>query len=162
MLRFTGDVVPATASVRLTDGSGVTIPGATVTTRAAPARVLAVALPRLGDGTYALVWQVRSADGGHPASGVLLFGVRAGAAPGPALPYGPVRWLALALLTLAVALVVRSRIRRRSLARLAVLATGFALAAGLYGFAAPAAPAAASAPPTEPARGQRVDHVGRE
>ncbi|MCU1350826.1 MAG: copper resistance protein CopC [Acidimicrobiales bacterium] len=65
-------------SIALYDGAGhrvpVSAPGGTRT-----AKRIAAGLPRLADGTYAVVWHVVS-DDGHPEQGAFTFGVGAGSA----------------------------------------------------------------------------------
>jgi copper transport protein len=51
--------------------------------------VLAVAVPRLGGGTYTAVWRIVSADDGHVEAGWFAFAVGAGSSVGPPSPGPP-------------------------------------------------------------------------
>jgi copper transport protein len=88
-------------SVRLVDGKGRTVPGVRAVGGAASSQ-LDIDLPKVGNGTYALVWRVLSQYDGHVTNGTLAFGVGPGGAvaaglgvaePTPAAADVVLRWL---------------------------------------------------------------------
>ena len=123
-LWFSEDVSSRFREIRVVDGEGRLVQGATVT---GDGRLVVVELPRLGDGTYGVIWHVLSEDDGHVTGGSLAFGVGAGpvvassGSEGGRASFSRVeavlRWLDFSLLAgvvgcLAVAALVLPRARR--------------------------------------------------
>ncbi|OLB74453.1 MAG: hypothetical protein AUI14_23330 [Actinobacteria bacterium 13_2_20CM_2_71_6] len=147
--------------LRLIDGTGKPIAGTRLVASRGPSRTLTLRLPTLGEGVYAVVWQVVTPAEGHPTGGILVFAVHsggtvAGVSSGGGLLDAVRRWLALALLVGVVGGVTltgpvlfsirhrRARVAlrklrwvlrngwRRPLTRLALLGAGLLFAAALY------------------------------
>ena len=78
-LWFDEPVLAQFSSVRLLDGDSQPLAGASVRDNPDDPTSLIVALPRLDDGVYTLLWQVLSASDGHYSQGVLVLGVGANA-----------------------------------------------------------------------------------
>ena len=123
-LWFSEDVSSRFREIRVVDGEGRLVQGATVT---GDGRLVVVELPRLEDGTYGVIWHVLSEDDGHVTGGSLAFGVGAGPVvassgseggrPSFSRVEAVLRWLDFSLLAgvvgcLAVAALVLPRARR--------------------------------------------------
>jgi copper transport protein len=141
-LWFSEEISARVASARLVDGSGRTVAGTSTATTGDP-RLLELAVPRLGVGTYAVRWQVLAAGDGHTTDGTMVFGVgvvapgpSAGAAPGPGVLDVALRWARLAALAgltgalVLAALLPVASIRRR-LQWLALASACFGVLAGV-------------------------------
>ena len=132
-LWFSEEISPEFSSARVVDRTGAPITGSRAQAGGGDPRQLTVELPRLGTGTYGLVWRVLAEDDGHATSGVVVFTVGAAAAAGTipvtasagvagtaATPVGVLlRWLGLCALAglvgcLAVAGPVLGRARAAS------------------------------------------------
>ncbi|WP_456826542.1 copper resistance CopC/CopD family protein [Cellulomonas sp. P5_E12] len=74
-LWFDEEVSHRLSTARLVADDGETVPGVRVAPSSDDARVLALALPRLGSGTYGVLWQVLAEDDGHTSSGTVVFTV---------------------------------------------------------------------------------------
>lgn len=74
---FDDDVTTTAKSIGVYDGSGHGVKVAPVHT--ADAKIVQARLPRLADGSYAVVWHIVS-DDGHPETGAFTFGVGAATA----------------------------------------------------------------------------------
>ena len=79
-LWFSEEISPEFSSARVVDRTGAVIAGSRAQAGGGDPRQLTVALPRLGSGTYGLVWRVLAEDDGHATSGVVVFTVGAAAA----------------------------------------------------------------------------------
>src|SRR5215469_11049526 len=127
-LWFSENISPEFSSARVVDRTGAAVAGSHAQAGGDP-RQLTVELPRLGTGTYGLVWRVLAEDDGHTTSGVVVFTVGgAASAPGTipvaasaggagtaATPVGVLlRWLGLcALAGLVGCLAVGGPVLRR-------------------------------------------------
>ncbi|MEZ0448686.1 copper resistance protein CopC [Cellulomonas sp. ICMP 17802] len=128
-LWFDEEISARLSSARLVDGGGREVAGTRVAVPTEDGKVLTLALPVLGSGTYGVLWQVLAQDDGHTSSGTVVFTVgAASAAPSPAVgaSTGPtpqavaLRWARLVALAglvgaLAVLGIVVGRSRRPSL-----------------------------------------------
>src|SRR5215470_8041493 len=93
-LWFSEEISPGVSSARLVDGDGAVVGGTKIASRGDDPRLLELTAPRLGSGTYGVLWQVLTEDDGHTTTGTVVFGVGvpglapvpAGAAPGLAAP----------------------------------------------------------------------------
>ena len=160
-LWFSEEISPKFSSARLVDRTGATVTGSHAQVDGGDPRQLTVELPRLGRGTYGLVWRVLAEDDGHTTGGVVVFTIGAAAAAGTipvaaragtaATPTGVLlRWLGLGALAglvgcLAVAGPVLGRARaasasgtvaaaaQRARRRLLAVAAGCAAAAAAVG-----------------------------
>jgi copper transport protein len=161
------------------DRAGATVAGSHVQTAGDP-RQLTVALPKLGKGTYGLVWRVLAEDDGHRTGGVVVFAVggaaaapgnipaaaSAGAAGTAATPVGVLlRWLGLSALAglvgcLAVAGPVLGRVRAASVPEAVAAGTRLARRRLLAVAAGCAAAAAAIGVTTLAVEGQRAAGAG--
>jgi copper transport protein len=79
-LWFSEEISPKFSAARVVDRSGATIAGSRDQAGAGDPRQLTVELPRLGKGSYGLVWRVLAEDDGHATSGVVVFTVGGAAA----------------------------------------------------------------------------------
>jgi len=132
-LWFSEEISPEFSSARVVDHTGKAITGSRAEVGGGDQAQLTVELPRLGTGTYGLVWRVLAEDDGHTTGGVVVFTVGAAAAAGTitvaasaggagtaATPLGVLlRWLGLCALAglvgcLAVAGPVLGRARASS------------------------------------------------
>lgn len=141
-LWFSEEISARVASAHLVDGSGRTVAGTSTATTGDP-RLLELAVPRLGVGTYAVRWQVLAAGDGHTTDGTLVFGVgvvapgsSAGAAPGPGALDVALRWARLAALAgltgaLALAALLGVATIRRRLQLLALAGACFGVLTGV-------------------------------
>ncbi|GAB3843595.1 copper resistance protein CopC [Dactylosporangium cerinum] len=98
-LRFEGALAAPACTAQVFDAQAGAVTGVSVRVVGPELRL---ALPPLGDGTYTVLWQARTAADSHPASGLLVFSVdTAGTAAeaGTVTPEGLVaRWVGLAVL----------------------------------------------------------------
>jgi copper transport protein len=110
-LWFSEDIAPDFSSAQLLDASGQAIPAAHVVPDPGDPRHLALGLPTIGSGAYAVMWQVLAEDDAHTTSGVMVFSVGATSAPAVAtLPTTAsaspldtaLRWIRICLLALIV------------------------------------------------------------
>ncbi|WP_426594675.1 copper resistance protein CopC [Cellulomonas sp. McL0617] len=109
-LWFDEEISQPLSSARLVDQDGATV-GGIRNKHGADAKVLTLTLPRLGMGTYGVLWQVLAADDGHTSSGTVVFTVGAptaapaptfGAATGPTLSAVLLKWARIAALAALV------------------------------------------------------------
>jgi copper transport protein len=84
-LWFSENISPKFSSVRVVDRTGATVAGSRAQAADDP-RQLTVELPRLGTGTYGLVWRALAEDDGHTTSGVVVFTVGGAAATPGTIP----------------------------------------------------------------------------
>jgi copper transport protein len=135
-LWFSEDVSSRFREIRVVDGHGRVVQGAVV---AGSGREVVVELPRLGDGTYGVLWHVLSEDDSHVTGGSFAFGVGDGpavASPGSdsdgagfSRVEAALRWLDFSLLAglvgcLAFAALVLPRARRSVVSREALAIAG--------------------------------------
>jgi copper transport protein len=140
-LWFSEEISAKFSSARVVDRTGATIAGSGTQVDGGDPQQLTVELPKLGRGTYGLVWRALAEDDGHTTSGVVVFTVGAAASAAGTIPVaataGPpgtaatpvgvlLRWLGLSALAglvgcLAVAGPVLGRVRA-ALARDTVVA----------------------------------------
>lgn len=123
-LWFDEEISQPLSSVRLVDDGGRTLGGTQVGTPSDDERIVTVTLPRLGDGSYGVLWQVLAQDDGHTSSGTVVFTVGEPSGqpgPEPTVGAGPtpfdvaLRWARIgALAALVGALVVRGLVLGRS------------------------------------------------
>src|SRR5262252_3491135 len=85
-LWFSEEISPEFSSARVVDRTGAVIAGSRAQVAGGDPRQLTVALPRLGRGTYGLVWRVLAEDDGHATSGVVVFTVGGAAAAAGTIP----------------------------------------------------------------------------
>ena len=85
-LWFSEEISPEFSSARVVDRTGATVTGSRTHAGGGDPRQLTVELPRLGKGTYGLVWRVLAEDDGHATSGVVVFTVGGAAAGAGTLP----------------------------------------------------------------------------
>ncbi|MEU7875198.1 copper resistance protein CopC [Dactylosporangium sp. NPDC049140] len=111
-LRFEEELAAPACTAQVFDAHAAAVAGVVVRV---VGRELRLALPPLGDGTYTVLWQARTAADAHPASGQLVFSVDTAAQAGAVTPEGLMaRWVALALLAgtlggIVLAAVVRPK-----------------------------------------------------
>jgi copper transport protein len=74
-LWFSEDVSSRFREINVVDGQGRVVEGVTV---GGQGSLVVVSVPRLGDGTYGILWRVLSEDDGHVTGGSFAFGVGAG------------------------------------------------------------------------------------
>src|SRR5262249_62108222 len=84
-LWFSENISPEFSSTRVVDRTGAAVAGSHAQAGGDP-RQLTVELPRLGTGTYGLVWRVLAEDDGHTTSGVVVFTVGGAAATAGTIP----------------------------------------------------------------------------
>jgi copper transport protein len=157
VLRFSEDISPRFSSARLVGAAGRTVAGTAVAVDPGDRRQLTLRLPAgLRAGSYGVAWRVLAEDDGHTTSGVIVFAVGGGIAPGTgfasratgtgARPLDvALRWLGLCLLAgvagaLAVAFaVVEPGAARRRLYAMAAVCAGAAVPVALASLAEQAA-----------------------
>src|SRR5215813_9017869 len=85
-LWFSEEISPEFSSARVVDRTGAAIAGSRAQAGGGDPRQLTVQLPRLGTGTYGLVWRVLAEDDGHTTGGVVVFTVGGAAAAAGTIP----------------------------------------------------------------------------
>src|SRR5262249_35945922 len=85
-LWFSEEISPEFSSARVVDRTGAAITGSRAQAGGGGPRQLTVQLPRLGTGTYGLVWRVLAEADGHTTGGVVVFTVGGAAAAAGTIP----------------------------------------------------------------------------